>query len=100
LDKLIYDFCLTVRLSVFDNGRLQGDPDEFCKLPGEFCYKLRTTIECNCFGGFINSSDMHKIQICQFSGRAGLSGREAERPFAQAIYYHQDGVVAVLVRGK
>jgi hypothetical protein len=41
---------------------------------------------------------MHKIQICQFSGRAGLSGKKAEKPFAQAIYYHQNGVVAVLIR--
>jgi hypothetical protein len=31
---------------------------------------------------------MHKIQICQFSGRAGFSGKKIEEPFAQAIYYH------------
>jgi hypothetical protein len=82
LNKLVYNFRLTVRLSVFGGGRLQDDPGEFCKLPEEFCYKLRTTIGCDYFGGSINPPDMHKIQICQFSGRAGLSGKKAEKPFA------------------
>jgi hypothetical protein len=88
LNKLVYNFRLTVRLSVLGDGRLQGDFGQFGKLPKEFCYKLETTVGCNRFRGSINPSDMHKIQICQFSGRAGLSGRKAERPFAQAIYHH------------
>jgi hypothetical protein len=100
LDKLVHNFRLTVRLSVLGDGRLQDDPGEFCKLPGELCYKLGTTIGCDYFGDSMNPPDMHKIQICQFSGRAGFSGREAEKPFAQAIYHHQNGVVVVLVRGK
>jgi hypothetical protein len=79
---------LIVRLSVLGGGWLRGDSSQFGKLPGEFCYKLGTTVECDRFGGSINPSDMHKIQICQFSGRAGLSGKKAERPFAQAIYHH------------
>jgi hypothetical protein len=88
LNKLVYNFRLTVRLNVLGDKRLQGDFDQFGKLPREFCYKLGTTVGCDRFGGFINPSDMHKIQICQYSGRAGFSGRKAERPFAQAIYYH------------
>jgi hypothetical protein len=63
---------------VLGDKRLQGDSGQFGKLPGELCYKLGTTIGCDYFGGFINSSNMHKIQICQFSGRAGLPGKEAE----------------------
>jgi hypothetical protein len=88
LNKLVHNFRLTVRLSVLDDERLQGDFGQFGKLPKEFCYKLRITVGCDRFGDPINPSDMHKIQICQFSGRAGLSGRKAERPFAQAIYHH------------
>jgi hypothetical protein len=88
LNKLVHNFCLTVRLSVLGGKRLQDDFDQFGKLSKEFCYKLGITIGCDRFGGSINSSNMHKIQICQFSGRAGLSGKKAERPFAQTIYYH------------
>jgi hypothetical protein len=88
LNKLVHNFRLTVRLSVFGGRRLQGDSGQFGKLPRELCYKLGTTVGYDRFRGFINPSDMHKIQICQFSGRAGLSGKEAEKPFAQAIYYH------------
>jgi hypothetical protein len=85
---------------VLGGGRLQGDSGQLGKLPGELCYKLRTTIGCDCFGGSINPPNVHKIQICQFSGRAGLSGKEAERPFSQTVDHHQDGVITVLVRGK
>jgi hypothetical protein len=73
---------------VLGGGWLQGDFGQFCKLSGEFCYKLETTIECNRFRDPINSSNMHKIQICQFSGRADLLDKEAEKPFAQMIYHH------------
>jgi hypothetical protein len=45
-------------------------------------------VEYDRFKGSINPLDMHKIQICQFSGRADLSGKKAERPFAQTIYHH------------
>jgi hypothetical protein len=82
LNKLVYNLRLTVRLSVLGGGRLQDDSGQFGKLPEEFCYKLENTIECDCFGGFINPSNMHKIQICQFSGRAGFLGKKAEKPFA------------------
>jgi hypothetical protein len=85
LNKLVRNFRLTVRLSVLGNGRLQNDSGQFGKLPRIL---LRTTIGCDRFGGSINPSDMHKIQVCQFSGRAGLSGKETEGSFAQAIYYH------------
>jgi hypothetical protein len=88
LNKLVHNFRLTVRLSVLGGGRLQGDFDQFGKFPRELCYKLGTTVGCDRFKGFINPLDMHKIQICQFSGRAGLSSRKAEKPFAQAIYHH------------
>jgi hypothetical protein len=88
LNKLVHNFHLTVRLSVLGGGRLQGDFSQFGKLPGELCYKLGTTVGCDRFRGPINPSNVHKIQICQFSGRAGLSGKKAERPFAQTIYYH------------
>jgi hypothetical protein len=88
LNKLVYNFRLTVRLSVLNDGRPQNDFGQFGKLPEELYYKLGTTIGCDYFGGSINPSNIHKIQICQFSGRAGLSGKKAERPFAQAIYYH------------
>jgi hypothetical protein len=88
LNKLVHNFRLIVRLSVLGGKRLQNNFGQFGKLPGEFCYKLRTTIECDYFRGLINPPDVHKIQICQFSGRAGLSDKETERPFAQAIYYH------------
>jgi hypothetical protein len=88
LNKLVHNFRLTVRLSVLSGGRLQGDFDQFGKLPEELCYKLGTTVGCDRFRDPINPPDVHKIQICQFSGRAGFSGREAERPFVQAIYYH------------
>jgi hypothetical protein len=73
---------------VLGDERLQDDFGQFSKLSREFCYKLGTTVGFDRFKDFINSSDIHKIQICQFSGRAGLSGKEAERPFAQAIYHH------------
>jgi hypothetical protein len=88
LNKLVHNFRLTVRLSVFGDERLQNDFGQFGKLPREFCYKLGITVGCDRFGGSINSPDMHKIQICQFSGRASLSDKKAERPFAQAIYHH------------
>jgi hypothetical protein len=88
LNKLVHNFRLTVRLNVLGDGRLQDDSGQFGKLPRKLCYKLRTTIGCDRFKGFVNFSNMHKIQICQFSGRAGLSGKKAENPFAQAIYYH------------
>jgi hypothetical protein len=88
LNKLVHNFRLIVRLSVLGDGRLQDNFGQFGKLPREFCYKLEITIGCDRFKGLINSSDMHKIQICQFSGRAGLSGKKAENPFAQAIYHH------------
>jgi hypothetical protein len=88
LNKLVHNFRLTVCLSVLGGERLQDDFGQFGKLPKEFCYKLGTTIGCDRFGGSINPPNMHKIQICQFSGRANLSGRKAERPFAQAIYHH------------
>jgi hypothetical protein len=82
LNKLVYNFRLIVRLSVLGGGRLQDDFGQFGKLPRELCYKLGTTVGCNRFKGSINPPNVHKIQICQFSGRAGLSGRKAERPFA------------------
>jgi hypothetical protein len=82
LNKLVHNFCLIVRLSVLGDKRLQNDSNQFGKLSREFCYKLRTTIECDRFRDSINPSDMHKIQICQFSGRAGFSGKKAKRPFA------------------
>jgi hypothetical protein len=88
LNKLVHNFRLIVRLSVLGDGPLQDDFSQFGKLPGEFCYKLGITIGCDYFGGSINPSNMHKIQICQFGGRANLSGKKAEKPFAQAIYYH------------
>jgi hypothetical protein len=88
LNKLVHNFRLTVRLSVLDDGRLQDDFGQFGKLPKELYYKLETTVGCDRFGGPINPPDMHKIQICQFSGRASFSGRKAEKPFAQAIYHH------------
>jgi hypothetical protein len=88
LNKLVYNFRLIVRLSVFGDKRLQDDSGQFGKLPKELCYKLGTTIGYDRFGGLINPPDMHKIQICQFSGRAGFSGRKAEKPFAQVIYHH------------
>jgi hypothetical protein len=82
LNKLVHNFRLIVRLSVLGGERLQGDFGQFGKLPRKLCYKLGITIECNRFGGPINPSDMHKIQICQFSGRASFSGKKAERIFA------------------
>jgi hypothetical protein len=82
LNKLVYNFRLTVRLSVLGGERLQDNFGQFGKLPKELCYKLGTTVGYNRFGGPINPSDMHKIQICQFSGRAGFSGKKAERFFA------------------
>jgi hypothetical protein len=88
LNKLVHNFRLIVRLSVLGDGRLQGDFGQFGKLPKELCYKLGTTIGCNRFRSSINPSDMHKIQIYQFSDRAGFSDKKAERLFAQAIYYH------------
>jgi hypothetical protein len=88
LNKLVHNLRLIVRLSVLGGGRLQDDSGQFGKLPKELCYKLGITVGCDRFRGSINPSDVHKIQICQFSGRAGLSGRKAERPFAQAIYYY------------
>jgi hypothetical protein len=88
LNKLVHNFRLIVRLSVLGGERLQNDFGQFGKLPGEFCYKLGTTIKCDRFRGPINPSDVHKIQICQFSGRADLSGKKAEKPFAQAIYHY------------
>jgi hypothetical protein len=88
LNKLVHNFRLIVRLSVLGDGRLQDDSGQFGKLPKEFCYKLGTTIGCDRFRGPINPPDVHKIQICQFSDRAGFSGKKAEKPFAQAIYYH------------
>jgi hypothetical protein len=88
LNKLVYNFRSTVYLSVLGGKRLQGDFGQLGKLPREFCYKLEITIECDRFENFINSSDMYKIQICQFSGRAGFLSKEAERLFAQAIYHH------------
>jgi hypothetical protein len=73
---------------VLGDERLQDNSDQFGKLPRNLYYKLGTTVGYNRFGGSINPSDMHKIQICQFSGRAGLSGKKAEKPFAQTIYHH------------
>jgi hypothetical protein len=85
---MVYNFRLIVRLNVFGGKWLQNDFGQFGKLPKEFCYKLGITVGCDRFGGSINPSDMHKIQICQFSGRAGFSDKKAEKPFAQAIYHH------------
>jgi hypothetical protein len=73
---------------VLGDERLQNDSDQFGKLPKEFCYKLGITVGCDRFGNPINPSNIHKIQICPFSGRAGFSGKKAKKSFAQAIYYH------------
>jgi hypothetical protein len=88
LNKLVHNFRLIVRLSVLGGGRLQDDSGQFGKFPRELCYKLGTTVGCDRFRSSINPPDVHKIQICQFSGRASLSGKKAEKPFAQVIYYH------------
>jgi hypothetical protein len=63
LNKLVYDFHLIVRLSVFGGERLQDDSGQFCKLSGELCHKMRTTVEYDRFGDSINPPDAQNTNL-------------------------------------